>query len=498
MTTENSTRTQDRTNSISVDRPLERRQEQTHDRHDTKLASALDHEVATAAASQDFGQLYTANVFAKIWGVAQRTFSSPRPPVLFPEYTKPGGKGAEYVYRELEFWTSGFFPASLYLLLERRRRHAQKVRDMGLSSEYEPHELQLQFACKWWTDSLHANATLKTTHDLGFMIASWARVAWELEGDARAYDTTITAAKSLTARYSPVVGCIRSWDTCNTRRYSFLDPDKDFLVIVDNLMNLDMVFWAAAELQDDAMYATALSHAKISQRWHVRADSSTAHVAVFDPASGDIKSIITNQGYADDSCWSRGQAWAITGFAQVYQWTKDESFLETAKACADYFMEHLPTSSIPPWDFQAPKDEPQPTDTSAAMIASYGMLLIHEAETIAGRPSAYLQHALIIIRAVCASHVNSPANFVAHDSVVEAYGLHSSHEPRVVAVTVDMGEGTETILNGATINNYEFAPRRWANHGLVYADYFFLLVGNKLLDMGIGEVLVTHREPDGT
>lgn len=261
-------------------------------------------------------------------------------------------------------------------------------------------------------------------------------------------------------------------------------------------MNLDMLFWAAARLQDDDMYAAALSHAKISQRCHVRADSSTAHVVVFDPASGGIKSVITNQGYADGSCWSRGQAWAITGFVQVYQWTQDASFLETAKACVDYFVEHLPASGIPPWDFQAPRDKPQPTDTSAAMIASYGMLLIHEAETGAGRPSAYLQRALRIIRAVCASHVNSPANFVARDSIVEAYGLQSLDNQRAVTVTVDMKEGTETILNGATINNYEFAPRKWANHGLVYADYFFLLVGNKLLDMGIGDVLVTHRESD--
>ncbi|KAI6087343.1 glycoside hydrolase family 88 protein [Hypoxylon rubiginosum] len=441
-------------------------------------------------ASKDFEQLYSANVFAKIWGVAQRALSSPSPPLLYPEYTKPGG--VEYVYRELDFWTSGFFPASLYQLLERRRRHAQKIRGLGSSSKYEPHELQLQFACKWWTENLHKNAELKYTHDLGFMIASWARVAWELENDSRAYDTVITAARSLASRYNPLVGCIRSWDTCVTKRYSFRDPEKDFLVIVDNLMNLDMLFWVAARLKDDAMYAVALNHAKLSQRCHVRADSSTAHVVNFDQASGDIKSVITNQGYADDSCWSRGQAWAITGFVQTYKWTKDDSFLETAKSCADYFIGHLPESGIPPWDFQAPQDEPQPTDTSAAVIASYGLLLIHEAETSAGRPSAYLQHALRIIRAVCASYVNSPAKFVAHEGSVEAVELRSVDNQKTVAITVDMGEGAETILNGATINNYEFAPRRWANHGLVYADYFFVLVGNKLLDMGIGEVLVTH------
>ncbi|KAI8956425.1 glycoside hydrolase family 88 protein [Daldinia sp. FL1419] len=409
------------------------------------------------------------------------------PPTLFPEYTKPGDIG--YVYRDLEFWTSGFFPGCLYLLLERQRKYAHKIRRMELSSiDYELHELQLQFACKWWTASLYRNARLKTTHDLGFMITPWARAAWELENDARGFDTVITAAESLMTRYSQTVGCIRSWDTCITKRYSFREPDKDFLVIVDNLMNLDMLFWAGARLKDKSMYAAALSHARISQRCHVRADYSTAHVVVFDPENGGIKSVLTNQGYADESCWSRGQAWAITGFAQTYRWTKDYSFLETAKACADYFMQHLPATDIPPWDFQAPQGEPQPTDTSAGMIASYGMLLIHEIETAASRSSAYLQHALRIIGAVCASHVNSPSRFAFQEEFIETPEPGSLDDQKIM--TVDMGKGAETILNGATINNYEFAPRRWSNHGLVYADYFFLLVGNKLLEMGLGEELV--------
>ncbi|KAI2619462.1 glycoside hydrolase family 88 protein [Hypomontagnella submonticulosa] len=444
-------------------------QEHAHNCHGLKTPPGFENPVASSSTSLDLGELYSAN-------------SSP--PVLFPEYTKPGGVG--YVYRELEFWTSGFFPGCLYLLLERQRKYPHKVRGIDtLLPEHELHEIQLQFACKWWTASLYPNAMLKTTHDLGFMIAPWARAAWELDHDVRGYDAVITAAKSLMTRYSPVIGCIRSWDTCVTKRYSFQEPGKDFLVIVDNLMNLDMIFWAATRLRDESMYAAALSHAKISQRYHVRDDYSTAHVVNFDPANGAIKSVITNQGYSDTSCWSRGQAWAIAGFAQTYKWTQDESFLETARACADYFMKQLPPSAIPPWDFQAPRSEPQPTDTSAAMIASYGMLLIHESETAAGRPSAYLQHALRIIESVCASHINSPARFVTCDDFTETPEVSTSSRQKTL--TVDMGAGAETILNGATINNYEFAPRRWANHGLVYADYFFLLVGNKLLDMGIGE-----------
>jgi len=89
-----------------------------------------------------------------------------------------------------------------------------------------------RYACKWWTTNLHQNATLTTTHDLSFMISPWARPAWELEKDSRAYGTLITAAKTLAQRYSPKTQCLRSWDTCVTNRYSFVDPSEDFLVII--------------------------------------------------------------------------------------------------------------------------------------------------------------------------------------------------------------------------------------------------------------------------
>ncbi|KAJ3939657.1 uncharacterized protein N0V96_010441 [Colletotrichum fioriniae] len=324
--------------------------------------------------------LFSSKVVAKIWGVAQQSFSSSSPPTLFPEYTEPGG--TKYVYRELDFWTSGFFPGCLYLLLERR-------------------------------------------HSL------------------------------------------------------------------DNMMNLDVIFWAASQLGDDDMWNAAVKHAETTREHHIRPDSSTFHVVNFDQATGVPKEKITNQGYSDTSSWSRGQAWAIAGFAQTYGWTRDRSFLDTAISCADYFLEQLPSNWIPPWDFAAPKDMAQPPDVSAAMIAAYGMLLIHEALTALGRPSTYLRSAIGLIRATCNNHINSGGSYVKsrrsidtveHGTVVEEVGWE-----------VDMGGKPETILNGATINNYEFAPRRWANHGLVYADYFFLLVGNKLLEMGVEELFDDNR-----
>ncbi|WYZ39148.1 hypothetical protein EsH8_III_001062 [Colletotrichum jinshuiense] len=415
---------------------------------------------------------------------ASRRCSKPSPPTLFPEYTKPGG--TKYVYRELDFWTSGFFPGCLYLLLERRRKYSHLLRHLGWLADEEPHSLHLEFACRWWTEALHPNARLTTTHDLGFMIFPWARPAWELQNDRRSYETAIAAAKSLYSRYDSAVGSIRSWDVCVTKRYKFLDPSKDFLVIIDNMMNLDIIFWAAAQLGDEDMYSAAVHHAETTRKHHLRPDSSTFHVVNFDQATGVPKEKITNQGYSDTSSWSRGQAWAIAGFAQTYGWTRDTSFLDTAVSCADYFLKQLPPSGIPPWDFAAPRDGLQPPDVSAAMISAYGMLLIHEALEALRKPTAYLKHALALIRATCNSHINGGGKYLKSQRSIDTVEHGTVDEQ--IGWEVDMENESETILNGATINNYEFAPRKWADHGLVYADYFFLLVGNKLLEMGAGEL----------
>lgn len=192
--------------------------------------------------------LFAPSVYAKIWGVAMRQQSSvstcfnsnmwarytnvikPSPPEAMPEYTLPGQ--SEYQCTDASFWTSGFFPGSLYLLYERRAKWPDKFRATG-----QPHVLKLQSAARWWSQNLHAQANLMGTHDLGFLIHPWARLGWELDQDAACYKSMVVAAQGLAARFDPRVGCIRSWDTCYTKRYSFADPRDDFLVIIDNMMS---------------------------------------------------------------------------------------------------------------------------------------------------------------------------------------------------------------------------------------------------------------------
>ncbi|KAH7231572.1 Six-hairpin glycosidase-like protein [Fusarium solani] len=435
------------------------------------------------------GLLYSPSVGAKIWGIAERDLDSSEPPIWYPEYTKPGSTG--YVYRDLSFWTSGFFPGSLHLLLERTRKFRSELDLVGYNSEKgaAPHVLQLEHACKWWTENLHQNASLLGTHDLGFMIFPWARVQWDLHRDQRAFDTMMKAANTLADRFSETTGCMRSWDKCQTKCYSFTDTSKDFLVIIDNMMNLELLFWAASQtssrVESTRLFDIAVAHARTSQKYHVRADSSTCHVVNFDPSTGTLKERLTNQGYSHTSCWARGQAWAIAGFAEAYKWSGEASFLDTAKRCADYFLRRLPDTQIPPWDFDAAETSgsaQQPPDTSAALVAAYGMLVIHQMLLSRSEKSSYLEHALRIVDAVCSRHLNPSAHGkekdCSIDTVENGSGVPVSH------VEWDIGEG-DTIVNGATINNFKFAPRRWADHGLVYADYFFLLVGNKLLEMNV-------------
>ncbi|KAH8431839.1 glycoside hydrolase family 88 protein [Aspergillus melleus] len=447
--------------------------------------------------------LYSESAIAKIWRVAARAQGSSKPPVLYPEYTGPDG--STYVYRTLDFWTSGFFPGSLYLILERLTRYQKSSiyrspssfsHDEDDGSNTLPHQLQLSHLCRWWTANLHQNALKRDTHDLGFMIAPWAMKAWDLHRDAEAYNSLVLAAHSLASRFNATTRCIRSWDVCVTTRYSYTEADMstDFLVIIDSMLNLDLLFWAAWETNNAELYDIAVAHAYSSRRHHVREDNSTAHVANFDAQTGERKARFTNQGYSDESCWARGQAWGILGFAQTFRWTGKSEFLDTARALAKYFISHLPEDGVPYWDFLAPVTDESPRDTSAAMIAACGMLVLFKTLRDTSEGGYYLREALRIVDAAVVKFMHPPTltfQMVRASTQCEVYpegclAQGASDGFDVLSVVDLSGSRThDTILDRATINNYEFAPRRWANHGLVYADYYFLLFGNMLQELGL-------------
>ncbi|KAF7591066.1 hypothetical protein BBP40_002026 [Aspergillus hancockii] len=447
--------------------------------------------------------LYSESVTAKLWNVASKALTGVEPPTLYPEYT--GADGNSYVYRTLDFWTSGFFPGSLYLLLEREALYPRFYYTTGRLNKTSPlpHKLQLEHLCKWWTANLHANAAKRDTHDLGFMIAPWAMKAWSLNRDPHAYNSLVLAAHSLASRFDERVESLRSWDVCHTKRYSFTDPGKDFLVIIDNMLNLDLLFWVSRETGNNRLYDIAVAHARTTARHHVRADDSTVHVVNYDTRTGLPKSKFTHQGYSDESCWTRGQAWGILGFAQTFDWTGEVEFLVTARKLADYFMRRLPADGVPFWDFDDLLDSSCPRDTSAGIVAGCGMLFIYKAlrHTDYDAAAFYLRSALRILTGTVEGFMTpGHLQFEADESdvVVPTYPEDlpeaQTRQPGALRVKQvrpgENGNGArkntpETILSGATINNYEFATRRWANHGLVYADYYFMLMGNMLLELGL-------------
>jgi unsaturated chondroitin disaccharide hydrolase len=310
-------------------------------------------------------------------------------------------------------WTSGFFPGSLWLLYER-------TGDAGWRGATEA-----------WLVELEDEKNDISTHDVGFKIFPSFGNGQRLTGSEAYRQVVLTAAGSLATRYSPTVGAIRSWNG---------PTSSDFRVIIDNMMNLEILFWGASHGGDPAWYEMAVQHALTTRAQHVRADGSTYQVVNFDPATGAVKSRTTHQGYDDESTWSRGQAWAVYGFTMSYRETGDARFLDTARQAADYFIAHLPDDGVPYWDFELPSTAGEPRDSSAAAIAAAGLLELSRLDPDPSRAEGYVDAA----RAILAS-LASPS-YLAE------------------------GTGNAAVLLHGTQNR----PDDRFDTGLVYGDYYFL------------------------
>ncbi|KAE9382155.1 glycoside hydrolase family 88 protein [Stipitochalara longipes BDJ] len=422
-------------------------------------------------------ELFSENVVAKMWNVAIRLLADQNnKPTHYPETVpQTGPNTGTYALRDAAFWTCGFFPGSLYLLLERSIKYPQYLAI--------PSQGRLQFSAELtkiaraWAEPLRAMARRTDTHDLGFMIQPSFRMDWELTNNRESLDVVVTAAESLMARYDGRVKAVRSWDRQVTKRYEFTDKEAEFLVIVDSMCNLDLLFYAGHHTGNREMIDVATTHARTVLKEVVREDFSTYHLVVFDTKSGAVKEKLTCQGYKDKSTWSRGQAWAILGFTQTYIWTKDPTFLHASIALANYFLSRLDTSPypspyVPLWDFDAPVPLPGQEaplrDTSAGMIAANGILLLSQ-----------------VLRGIDGERFRNAAVRVVKETI--ELSLDGSKETlRFKGSEVMEGRvGFDAILRNATANANQDALRRYWDHGLVYADYFFLEFGNRLLRMGL-------------
>lgn len=254
-------------------------------------------------------------------------------------------------------------------------------------------------------------------------------------------------------------------------------------------VDLDLLYWVGHSQQDERLIQIATQHADTIIHEILRSDHSSYHLVNFSPKSGKAQAKMTNQGHKDDSTWSRGQAWSIMGFAQTYTWTKDTKYLYTAIECAKYFLRRCEEGNgkwhhprVPAWDFDAPhQDEQEPLrDVSAGVITANGLVLIHqalqalpseEAKRFAG-DTDFLEVALAIVDETL-------------DMALDRDLASLKSREDAANTTLPLRESNfEAILRHSTANHNEHAHKPYADHGLVYADYFLLEFGNKLLRAG--------------
>lgn len=243
-------------------------------------------------------------------------------------------------------WTSGFFPGSLWYMYEYTK------------------DKKWEDAARKFTDPLEREKTNAGTHDMGFKVYCSFGNGYRLTKDENYKDIMLESAYTLISRYKPNAKVIRSWD--------FSKQKWQCPVIIDNMMNLELLFWAFKESKDSTFYNIAVNHATATIKNHFREDYGTYHVIDYDTISGEVRKRNTHQGYADESTWSRGEAWAIYGYTMCYRETKKPEFLEQAKHVADFIFnnKNLPEDLIPYWDYNAPDIPNEPRDVSAATVTA--------------------------------------------------------------------------------------------------------------------------------
>ncbi len=246
------------------------------------------------------------------------------------------------------WWCSGFYPGSLLYLY-------QETKDKQLLTEANR------------ILGVLAKEQFNTgTHDLGFMMYCSFGNANKIEPKPEYKQILINSAKSLSTRFNPITGVIKSWNS----------KPGDYLVIIDNMMNLELLFWATRETGDSSFYKIAVTHANTTMKNHFRPDYSSYHVINYDSETGAVKEKKTAQGFANESAWARGQSWGLYGYTVMYRETHDKKYLDQAQNIVRFILSNpnLPADKIPYWDYNADNIPNALRDASAASIMASALL----------------------------------------------------------------------------------------------------------------------------
>ena len=300
------------------------------------------------------------------------------PPDVFPKSYSPLTKKSDN--SNSSWWCSGFYPGSLLYLYE-YSKDASLLTEAGRMQKLLEKE---QFN--------------KGTHDLGFMMFCSFGNANRLQPSKQYDEILLNSAKSLSTRFNAGAGVIKSWDHGSWK----------YPVIIDNMMNLELLFWATKYSGDSSFYKIAVTHANTTMKNHFRPDYSSYHVVDYDVTKGSVISKKTHQGYADYSAWARGQAWGLYGYVVMYRATKDKKYLSQATHIAKFIMSNpnLPADNIPFWDYNTPEIPATYRDASAAAITASALLELSKYD--AAKSQSYVAFSEKILRALASPTYTAP------------------------------------------------------------------------------------------
>lgn len=301
--------------------------------------------------------------------------ADPAKPELISPRTLDNGKLKLVASRD---WTSGFFPGVLWYLDE----------------YYKTDEWKAE--ARKFTTFIEKEKNNGTTHDMGFKVFCSVGNAFRLTGNTHDKDVIIEAAKTLSTRFNPKTGVILSWDHS---RDKWVNP-----VIIDNMMNLEMLFEATKLTGDSSFYKIAVSHANTTMKNHFRPDFSSYHVIDYDPNTGAVLKKNTHQGYSHESAWARGQAWGLYGYTMCYRYTKNPVYLKQAEDIAKFIFDHpnMPKDLVPYWDFNAPQIPNEPRDASAAAVMASGL---YELSKYSNQGGDYYKKANKILKSLSTDYI---------------------------------------------------------------------------------------------
>jgi len=320
---------------------------------------------------------------------------------------------------DVAWWCSGFYPGTLWYLYENTKNEATRILADSM------------------TVRLKAEMNDRSQHDLGFILYCSYGNGLRLTNNQAYKPIMLKGAESLISRYKPTVGCTKSWD------WGGKEKNWQCPVIIDNMMNLEFLFWAAKESGNKAYYDKAVTHSLNTMKNHYRPDFSSYHVVDYDSTNGNVRSQITHQGYSNSSAWARGQAWGLYGFAMVYRETKDEKFREHATKIAEFILNNpnYPKDGVPYWDFNAPNIPNALRDASAGAIIASALLELQ----------SYVDTAL------------SKKYFIAAENILKTLSSHSYF--------AEKGTNGNFILKHSVGH---FMGKKEVDVPLTYADYYYV------------------------